>query len=215
MTSYATERDLYTFGLRRGVVVNDGRECATVSATTDLLELNGHQLETGDRVQVRAVAGGTLASPLSATAVYYVIRESDSTFKLSATDGGPAIDLTSDGSTMIVTAELPVDDLLEAYSRFVDDFIPHGVDMDAPYPVTIVRIVSELAAAKLLSLTGQSSVSISEAEIGAKAQLERWVAGLPIRDARVSGSTNRAVVSTLASTSDPRGWTPNGSGRLP
>ena len=212
MTAYATARDLYTFGLRRGILSNEGRECASVSASTDLLELAGHQFETDDAVRVRAVTGGTLASPLVAGTTYYVIRVSDSTFKLAATQGGAAINLTSDGTTMIVTADLPVDDLLEAYSRFVDDFIPHLVPLESPYPVTVVRIVCELAAAKLLSLTGQSSTSMTEAEVAAKAQLERWAKNLPIKDAAATASSNLAIVSTLASTADPRGW---GSGSLP
>lgn len=212
MTAYATQRDLYTYGLRRGVLVNEGRECASVSASTDLLELAGHQFETDDAVRVRAVEGGTLASPLVAGTTYYVIKVSDSTFQLAATAGGSAINLTTNGVTMMVTAELPIDEILEAYSRFVDDFIPHLIPLTAPYPVTIVRVVCELAAAKLLSLTGQSSASISEVEVGAKAQLERWLKGLPVRDATATTSSNLAIVSTLASTADPRGY---GSGSLP
>lgn len=212
MTAYATARDLYTYGLRRGVLVNEGRECASVSASTDLLELAGHQFETDDRVRVRAVAGGTLSAPLDATAVYYVIRISDSTFKLAATAGGAAINLTTNGTTMVVTAELPIDEILEAYSRFVDDFIPHLIPLTSPYPVTVVRIVCELAAAKLLSLTGQASASITEAELAAKAQLERWMTGHPVRDANATASSNRSVIAALSTASDPRGW---GSGSLP
>ena len=215
MTAYATARDLYTFGLRRGVLVNEGRECASVSASTDLLELAGHQFETDDPVRVRAVAGGTLAAPLDSTTVYYVIRISDSTFKLASSAGGSAINLTSNGTTMVVTAELPIDDMLEAYSRFVDDFIPHLIPLESPYPVTVVRVVCELAAAKLLSLTGQSSVSMTEAEVGAKAQLERWLKGLPVRDVAATASSNLAITSTLTSAADPRGWAPSGGGTLP
>lgn len=213
MTAYATRADLYTFGLRRGVVSNDGRLVASSLASTNVLTLDGHLFESNDRVQVRAIQGGTLSSPLVAGTVYYVIRLSDSTFSLATTADGPAIDLTADGDSMIVTPELPIDDLLEAYSRFVDDFIPHLIPLTAPYPVTVVRVVCELTAAKLLSLTGQSSVTMTEAEVGVKAQLERWVKGQPIRDASATASSNRAVTSSLsAGGADPRGW---GSGTLP
>ena len=166
-------------------------------------------------MRVRAVAGGTLAAPLDSTTVYYVIRISDSTFKLASSAGGSAINLTSNGTTMVVTAELPIDDMLEAYSRFVDDFIPHLIPLESPYPVTVVRVVCELAAAKLLSLTGQSSVSMTEAEVGAKAQLERWLKGLPVRDVAATASSNLAITSTLTSAADPRGWAPSGGGTLP
>jgi hypothetical protein len=212
MTAYATNRDLYTYGLRRGVISNEGRLVASSLAATDILELDGHLFETGDRVQVRAVSGGTLSAPLVAGTVYYVIRVSDSTFKLSATDGGAAIDLTSNGDAMLVIAELPISDLLEAYSRFVDEVVPHAVPLQSPYPKTVVRVVCELTAAKLLSLTGQSSTSIKEAETAAKAQLERWGRGVPIRGGDAGTPANLAVVSSNASASDPRGW---GSGSLP
>lgn len=212
MTAYATARDLYTYGLRRGVVSNEGRFVATSLASTNVLTLDQHLFETGDAVTLRATEGGTLSSPLVAGTVYYVVRLSDATFSLSATVSGSAIDLTTDGTDMVVKADLPIDKLLEAYSRFVDDFIPHEVPMTTP-PITIVRVVCELTAAKLLSLTGQSSVSMTEAELGAKAQLERWAKGLPIKDVTSTASTNLAVtIRSSLPASDPRGW---GSGSLP
>lgn len=216
MSAYATARDLYTYGLRRGILSNEGRIVASSVASTDVLTLDQHLFETNDAVTVRAVEGGTLSAPLVAGTVYYVIRLTDATFSLAATSGGSAINLTTDGAEMVVKAELPIDALLTAYSRFVDDFIPHAVPLETDdfgaYPVTVVRIVCELTAAKLLSLTGQSSVSMTEAETGAKAQLERWMNGLPVRDAAITASTNKAVTASLSSTSDPRGW---GSGTLP
>ena len=213
MTAYATARDLYTYGLRRGILSNEGRSVASSVASTDVLALDQHLFETNDAVTLRAVEGGTLSAPLVAGTIYYVIRLTDSTFSLAASADGSAIDLTTNGEEMIVSAELPVDDLLEAYSRFVDDFVPHAVPLVAPYPVTVVRVVCELTAAKLLSLSGQSSVSMTEAEVAAKAQLERWAKGLPVRDVAATVSTNLAVTAAPSSTAgDPRGW---GSGCLP
>ncbi len=214
MTAYATARDLYTYALRRGVLVNDGRLCASAVASTDTLELDGHLFETDDAVTLRVTDGGTMPAPLVAGTVYYVIRLTDATFKLAATAGGTAINLSIDGVNVVVKAELPIAELLEAYSRFVDDFIPaHLVPMTAPYPVTVVRIVCELTAAKLLSLSGQASTTMAETELAAKAQLERWAKGLPIRDASASPSASGAVSSSLSTTApDPRGW---GSGTLP
>lgn len=211
MTAYATARDLYTYGLRRGVLVNAGREVASSLASTNVLTLDGHLFETDDQVTLRAVDGSedaVLSAPLVAGTVYYAIRLTDSTFSLALTAGGGAIDLSSNGSSMMVKAELPIDELLEAYSRFVDDFIPaHLVPLESPYPVTVVRIVCELTAAKLLSLAGQSSVSMTEAEVGAKAQLERWSKGIPIRDASATASANLAITSPLSVTvPDVRGW---------
>lgn len=212
MTAYATRSDLYTHGLPRGVLSNEGRLVASSLASTNVLTLDNHLFETDDRVQVRAIQGGVLSSPLVAGTVYYVIRLTDSTFSLAETSGGSAIDLTSNGESMVVTAEMPIDDLLEAYSRFVDDFIPHLVPLAAPYPITIVRVVCELTAAKLLLLMGQSSTTMKEAEVGAKAQLERWASGQPIRDANATASSNMAITGNSGDIADPRGW---GSRTLP
>lgn len=213
MTAYATRRDVYRYGLARGALGNPGREVASSTASTDLLELDGHGFETGDEVLVRAIEGGTLSAPLVAGTTYYVIRVSDSTFKLSATSNGGPIDLTSNGSTMVVTVDLPFDDILEFYSRFVDAFLPaHIVPLTAPYPITVVALVAELAAKKLQLISGQSSVTMTEIELAAKAQLQRWALGIPLRDAMATPSANLAIVTTLGDSADPRGW---GSGTLP
>lgn len=211
MTAYATERDLYTYGLRRGVLANPGRLVESSRESTDVLTLDGHLFETGDAVTLRAVEGGVLSGPLSADALYYVIRLTDATFKLSATSGGAAINLTSNGETMVVRAAPPVAAYLEMFSRWVDQFIPaHLVPLEpnagGTYPMPIVKVVCELAAAKLLSWAGQSSTSLTESEVAAKAQLERWASGLPVRAVASTQAAGKAVTSTVATAGDPRGW---------
>jgi hypothetical protein len=212
--AYATRRDLYRYGLPRGALAMPGRVVESSLASSDTLTLDGHGLETGEAVLVRAVDGGTLSAPLAEGTTYYVIRVTDSTFKLAASEGGAAINLTTNGDQMMVAAELPVDDVLELYSRWLDDLLPaHAVPLTEPYPVIVVATVAELAAKKLLDLSGQQSGIIDAAEIAAKAKLERWAKGLPVRDARVTNSaTNCAVKSTLSGSTDSRGW---GSGSLP
>lgn len=211
MTAYATRKDVYRYGLARGALGSAARLVATSVATTDTITLDEHGFETDDALLLRATDGGTLSSPLVAGTTYYAIRVTDSTFKLAAAAAGSAINLTTDGVSMTVSVALPFDDILEFYSRFVDAFLPaHAVPLTAPYPVTVVAVVAELAAKKLQLLSGQSSGSMTETEVAAKAQLERWARGIPIRDARATKSTNLALVSTLGT--DPRGW---GSSSLP
>lgn len=213
MTAYATRADVYKFGLPKGTLGSVARLVASSRAGTDTLELEDHGFETDDQVLVRATANGTLSSPLVEGTTYYVIRLTSSTFKLAATAGGAAINLTTDGVSMLVTTSLPFDDVLEFYSRFVDAFLPaHMVPLAAPYPIVVVATVAELASKKLQHLSGASSELVKEAELGAKAQLERWAKGIPLRDARATASANLAVTSTLSGTSDSRGW---GSGSLP
>lgn len=114
---------------------------------------------------------------------------------------------------MLVSKALPFDRILESCSRFADDFMPaHLVPFTAPYPIRVVEIVATLAAKKLQASSGTSSVSVNDAELAAKAQLERFAKGLPLRDATATGPANLAVRATLATVTDPRGW---GSETLP
>ena len=218
MAVYATRRDVFRYGLARGTLSGEGREVASSTAATDLLELESHGFETGEEVLLRAFTGGTLSAPLVAGTPYYVIRITDATFKLATSSvnalAGTAINLTSDGTTMLVSVALPFGEVLEFYSRFVDGFLPaHAVPLVAPYDVVVVALVAELAAARLQHLSGVKSVSMTEIEIGAKAKLERYAAGIPLRNvAATQAPTNLAITSTLGSVTDPRGW---GSGTLP
>lgn len=215
MTAYATRQDLYRYAPVRGSLTSSSRIVSSSSATTDTLELEGHGLETDDTLQLRAVEGGTLSAPLVATTTYYAIKVDDSRFKVAATAGGAAIDLTTAGVSMVLVVALPVDEVLEFYSRFVDGLLPaHAVPLASPYPVTIVALVAELAAKRLQLIAGTSSESMKEIEIGAQAQLQRYAAGIPLRDSRVATSTNKAIRDTAgnSTTGDARGW---GSGSLP
>lgn len=215
MTAYATRADVYKYGLPRGLLGMPARELASVVATTDTFELDGHGFETDDAVILRAFEGGTMAAPLVAGTTYYVIRLSDSTFKVAAAPAGAAINISADGVTMLVASPLPFDDVLEFYSRWLDDFVPaHAVPLTAPYPVVVVATVAELAGKKLAFLAGHSSEAVDAYEASAAKRLERWAAGIPIRDARATTEhTNKAVSSVINTIhADPRGW---GSEALP
>jgi hypothetical protein len=216
-TAYATRRDVYRFGLPRGTLGSEGRLVGSASASTNLIQLEDHGFETDDEIVFRATEGGSLSSPLVEGTTYYAIRVSDSTFQVAAAPWGAPIDLTTDGASMMVATSLPFDDVLELYSRFVDGVIPHLIplvaDKDGKFPTVVTAVVAELAAKKLQALSGVTSVSVSEAEKSARAQLESWAKGVPIRDTRATASANLAVTNTLASiTGDPRGW---GSRNLP
>src|SRR5690242_15137565 len=157
MVAYASRRDVYDYGLPRGTLGMPARLVESSLAATDVLELDGHGFETDDPVILRAAEGGTLSAPLVAGTTYYAINLSDSTFQLAAAAGGAAIDLTTDGVSMLVATPLPFDKVLEFYSRFVDSFLPaHAVPLVAPYPDVVVATVAELAAKKLLHLCGHA-----------------------------------------------------------
>jgi hypothetical protein len=211
---YATRADLFKYGGKPDELANPGRLCASVLASTDTFELDEHGLQTDDPFIPRIETGGAMPAPLVAGVTLYAIRLTDQTFKAAAAPAGAAIDLTTDGVSVVIVRPLPIDEVLEFYSRFVDPFIPaHIVPLKSPYPLVVVATVAKLAFKELQRLNGLSSVSMAEAELGAKAQLERWAKGLPIRDARATASADLAY-SEAAPSVGPRNWTPAG-GTLP
>jgi hypothetical protein len=168
-------------------------------AATSVITLAEHTFSTGDAVTLRATEDGTLSAPLVAGTVYYVIYLTDSTFQLALVPEGSPITLTTDGVSMLVSSDLPFNDVLEFYARFIDGFLPaHVVPLPAPYPITVVAINAELAAMKLQILSGLKSESMAQYELAAKAQLERWALGLPVRDAAsTTMSANLSVVTRV------------------
>lgn len=202
---YATRSDLYDYGFLRGNVSNPGRLCASVLAATDTFELDGHGLSLNTPIITRAEPGGTLPAPLVAGATVYAIPVNDQTFKVAATAGGPAIDLTTDGDQVIVATPLPVDKVLAYWSRIVDSALPaHAVPFDPPYPDMVVATVAKLAAAELQIMAGQSSLSLTEVRAEQMALLQQWAKGGTIRDSRAGAATDVAYSESVDV--DPRGW---------
>lgn len=75
-----------------------GNEIPGVAANTgDVFTSYAHGLANGDSVVLQAPEGGTLPTGVSANTRYYVVSASTDTFQLSATLGGSAITLTTDG----------------------------------------------------------------------------------------------------------------------
>lgn len=191
---------------------------ASSVAGTDIITLDGHGFETDDALQLRAVDGGTLSAPLVEGTTYYAIRLTDSTFKVAATSGGAALDLTTSGVSMVVSRPLDFDYWIGVYSRWADSSLPgHIVPMgqDAAVPELVECIVADLVAKRMFNVGGQASETLKDMEIAAMAQLARFAKGIPVRDTNATASANLAITSSLASTGDARGWTPDGSGTIP
>ena len=215
---YATRSDVYAHGLPRGGLGSaPGRIVAASTASTDVLELDAHGLEDGTPLVLRATEGGSVSSPLVDGGTVYAIRLTENTFKVAASKAdalaGIPINLTSDGVSMVAIVAIDWELVLERYSRWFDGHLPaHAVPLKAPYPIEATAIVAEVSGAKIQWLSGVTSISMRDAELSAKAQAERFAAGLPMRDGRVATHTNLAVVGSASGTTDPRGW---GSRNLP
>lgn len=69
--------------------------------TADVLTAPGHSLVNTDKVVVKTLGNSSLPTGLTADTIYFVRDVSGATFKLAATVGGAAIDLTAVGGGTI------------------------------------------------------------------------------------------------------------------
>jgi hypothetical protein len=176
------------------------------------MTLNGHGFELNAVLLFRAESGGSLPTPLVDGTSYYAIPLTDSTFSVSATEDGTAINLTSAGSNIIVVSQLPYDTWIEEASNWVECNLPaHVVPLSAPYPAVVVGVTADLAAARALAYVGHSNADLSLREERAQRRLAQWVKGIPVRGGIVPASANLSIVAT-STTTDPRGW---GTGGIP
>jgi hydrogenase large subunit len=86
-----------------------GNRTFTATAASDTLTINAavNGLANGTAVKLAAPkAPAVLPAPLVEGTTYYVSALSGNTFKLAATSGGPAIDLTANGSGTVLTSAL-------------------------------------------------------------------------------------------------------------
>lgn len=75
----------------------DSGNAFTADSGTDVFTDTAHGLSDGNRL-ILSNSGGALPSGLSVSTVYFVINKTDNTFQLSATEGGSAIDITTNGT---------------------------------------------------------------------------------------------------------------------
>lgn len=78
----------------------------TVDASADTLTALNHPYAAGDPVRL-SVSGGTLPTGLASGTDYYLRDVSGDTFKLAATSGGAAIDITTAGTGTMFLGEIP------------------------------------------------------------------------------------------------------------
>jgi len=136
----------------------------TVDTGTDIITLSSHGLSDGYVIHVAST--GTLPSGLSTNTVYYVRDSTSSTFRLSTSSGGSAIDITTAGSgTHSAYNEIQVPD---ARSRrivgvgtgsFVTNFAPADIDtgteiITIPFDLTLYTATSVVFTTSGVAPTG-------------------------------------------------------------
>lgn len=200
--AYCVASDLYLYGLPRGALASPGRLVGAASATTDTLELDGHGFDDDTALQFRTAGGGTLPSPIVEGTTYYAIVVDEWHFQIAASAGGAAIDLTTEGTTFTVYAPLPIASALEEGARMIDDMLPaHVVPLTSPYPDVIVMTNAQLAAAKLLALTGNASASLAATYDDARKRVERWARGVPVRGTNAPTGAQHATYAATSTSS--------------
>lgn len=87
--------DVLGFGVGEtpGLPSNNGTAFAITAATTDVISAVAHSLSDGDRVIFPTLTGG--AGLTAASVAYFVRDKTADTFKVSATYGGAAVDITT------------------------------------------------------------------------------------------------------------------------
>ncbi len=204
--SYCTAADVVPF-LPSGGLPNAARVVIGHN-TGDYLESEGHGLVDDTEVRFRAEVGGSLPTGIAASTTYYAIVVSPARFQVAATEGGSAIDITTDGEDFVFTSPLPFASWIEWAERQVDSFLPaHVVPVVAPIPAMVVTACAELAAALGLAKTGGATIPLGETIDTIGVRLTRWAKSLPLRGTAVSTQSpvNLAITSSSTRT-DSRGW---------
>ena len=208
VVAYCESSDVYDH-IPRGSIPRNGMLVYSVDTTSDAIELGGHGFEDDDPVTFRYEAGGSLPSPLAEGTTYYAIVASDYRFQVAASAGGAAIDLTTEGESVVVIPPDPVPAACEWASRIIDDQLPaHAIPLESPYPEIVVQTAAELAAWKLAQKTGAATTTLTEMTKEVRARLARWAAGAPIRGTNAPTSTSQAASAASAALARPRtSWT--------
>lgn len=99
----------------------------TAANATDILTATAHGQANGQKMRV-SNSGGALPAGLTAGTDYFVIAAAANTFQLSATEGGAAVNFTTDGTGTHTAQPVPNYINLEANGNLKDrDYSPAAV----------------------------------------------------------------------------------------
>jgi len=169
----------------------------SVSTVDDALELDAHGFALGTEVQFRAAGGGGLPVPLSHAVKYYASPVDDWRFQISLAPGGVAVNLTSEGTTFLVLAPVPVEAAIERASRVIDDMLPSSVVPLIDPVADIIRMsTAELAAYYLTASNGTQTKSLTEVYDATRRRVERWARHVPVRGENAPPTAQRSVIAT-------------------
>lgn len=203
--------DVYAMGIPPGGLPNPGRLVSSVNTADNILTVDGHGLEDDDEVTFRAEAGGSLPGGLSDGTTYYVISLTDATFKVAASAGGSAVNITSVGSNVIMVAPIPFESAISWATNYIEQIIPaNSVPVDeTAIPECLRALCADLAASRLKARAGVAFTDIATIVNSHQKIVDRWLRSVPVRGTNAPAAANLAR-SGSATYSDPRGWARGG-----
>lgn len=214
MYPFATRRHVYQLGIQAAALRSTG-SAVTADASTNRLTLRGHGLVSDDLVTFEASAGGALPAPLSASTPYYAIVDSTDLFRVSATEGGSAVDLTTAGTGLVLVvpdAGARIDAALEAGA---DEIIAAAIAHKAPFETVpgIVTLVNLRLAVEMLIISGglanptyrESVAEHLRLAADAREHLKRWRSGVPITGL-VDATPSVSEAGAVSWGETKRGW---------
>jgi hypothetical protein len=121
--------DALTGGNLMAIIYLDGDDPVPFQGanTGDLITAEGHPFVDDDRCRLEAIGGAAIPTGLAVDTTYWIISTSGETFQLSATQGGGAIALTSDGGGMVMPLS-PKDVTQDDTPEFASGAIEIGLD---------------------------------------------------------------------------------------
>jgi hypothetical protein len=202
MSAYCTQSDAYAW-IPRGSVSNSAR-AVTATVSTDVLTCDGHGLATDDPITFRAESGGSLPSPLVAGTTYYAIAATDSTFQVASAAAGPALNITTTGSNVLLIVQPPWTRWIEEESAIVECSCAAHIVPFASTPAIVRRLTSLLVASRGLSFGGKSTDTLQSELDTAWKLFMAWNKGQAIRGSVEPASAQVPQLYTGATTESTR-----------
>jgi hypothetical protein len=188
-----------------------------VNTSTETMSLDGHGFLDDDELIFRAESGGTLPTGIVEGTTYYAIVVTDATFRISATAGGSAVNLSGTGTNFSVIVQAPWSLWITEASGEIDNTLPaHVVPLSSPYPPVVVAYSAGLVAEKALAWSGVSSVSVAARLANTRKELDMWRKyGIPQRGTNAPTNGANLAISAATTNTDPRGWDGDDGNCLP
>jgi hypothetical protein len=218
----ATLDQFYAYGLRSELLVRSGRAAASIDPASNTIALPLHGAALNDEVSFSLPSSaGALPGGLSLGVTYYAIPVDGGAFKVSATSGGAAIDLTTAGTGPVLvsfSAEPRIRLEVSAASSEAAAALLVASDVVDPVPLEVVKTVCHLAAFEVAGSLGLLNPAQPTHDIelikaryeAAQKRLDRWRNGQ--RPARLVDAASTTTEDGAVGWGDAdRGWLCGGS----